>query len=585
MLRLNEKFFKKLSCILIVGLLNILSIFIYRNSYGFVDVDPSDPNYGYAYSYIQAIAEKGITKGCNPPTNDRYCPGDFTTRAQMAAFIIRALEGEPQPGSYNSNPYFSDVPPNHWAFKYIQRIYERGIAQGYSTTPPTFGPDAPITREQMAKMLIRALISQGKEVEPPDDYCSSGAPFLDVQTDRWSCKYIKKVKELGITTGYSDGTYKPQNLVDRSQMAVFIGRAFLGLKEGVRTFLQGFSFVLGYNEELEIFLDISEFLEGLYSADSAKLTKTRAILSKLKTQFSSVNTNKISLSNQLKSLAPFLLKAKTTAKTKAEVHTEQCPYGGSMNISSSGSDTNFDITLIANECSLTQGEVINGKLRIYGSETSFTAEFGDTQSQNPFTIKGDCGYTKFLITFNYPSISYGSNNINFKAIANGNIEIQDTEDNEYFKGQYNNFQIDISFTYDTTTTQLIATVNGNVIEQNNFNFGKLYTYKQSFENFNLMFKESSSYDEFSIKGIFGIQVEPKNVCLGGRFSYNTEIPIKFNYFTNTFTQGRLVITELNSNSQGILTFNSNGTLTVTAGGISETYSRYNWGSVPGICYL
>ena len=40
---------------------------------------------------IEAIAAEGITKGCNPPTNDRYCPDGFVTRGQMAAFVRRAL--------------------------------------------------------------------------------------------------------------------------------------------------------------------------------------------------------------------------------------------------------------------------------------------------------------------------------------------------------------------------------------------------------------------------------------------------------------------------------------------------------------
>ena len=40
---------------------------------------------------INRIAEAAITQGCNPPTNDRYCPTDKVTRGQMAAFIKRAL--------------------------------------------------------------------------------------------------------------------------------------------------------------------------------------------------------------------------------------------------------------------------------------------------------------------------------------------------------------------------------------------------------------------------------------------------------------------------------------------------------------
>ena len=40
---------------------------------------------------IERLAAAGITRGCNPPANDRYCPGDPVTRGQMAAFLNRAL--------------------------------------------------------------------------------------------------------------------------------------------------------------------------------------------------------------------------------------------------------------------------------------------------------------------------------------------------------------------------------------------------------------------------------------------------------------------------------------------------------------
>jgi hypothetical protein len=46
----------------------------------------------------------------------------------------------------------------------------------------------------------------------------------------WSCRYIKRLKELGITTGYGDGRYGPYDLVTRAQMAAFLARAFLGMQ-------------------------------------------------------------------------------------------------------------------------------------------------------------------------------------------------------------------------------------------------------------------------------------------------------------------------------------------------------------------
>ncbi|NOX23331.1 MAG: S-layer homology domain-containing protein, partial [Actinobacteria bacterium] len=39
---------------------------------------------------IAKLAAAGITQGCNPPTNDRFCPDDSVTRGQMAAFLNRA---------------------------------------------------------------------------------------------------------------------------------------------------------------------------------------------------------------------------------------------------------------------------------------------------------------------------------------------------------------------------------------------------------------------------------------------------------------------------------------------------------------
>jgi gamma-D-glutamyl-L-lysine dipeptidyl-peptidase len=40
---------------------------------------------------IDRLATAGVTRGCNPPTNDRFCPNDNITRGQFAAFIARQL--------------------------------------------------------------------------------------------------------------------------------------------------------------------------------------------------------------------------------------------------------------------------------------------------------------------------------------------------------------------------------------------------------------------------------------------------------------------------------------------------------------
>jgi glucose/arabinose dehydrogenase len=50
-----------------------------------------DDNGNVHEGYIEAIAAEGITLGCNPPVNDHYCPGSFVSRGQMAAFLVRSL--------------------------------------------------------------------------------------------------------------------------------------------------------------------------------------------------------------------------------------------------------------------------------------------------------------------------------------------------------------------------------------------------------------------------------------------------------------------------------------------------------------
>jgi hypothetical protein len=140
----------------------------------------------------------------------------------MAAFIIRALEGEPPDNLCDTGSPFPDVDPTLKVCKYIKRLSELDITTGYPDG--TYRPYDTVTRAQMAAFIIRAL-----EGEPSSDYCDTGSPFPDVDPNSPTCKYIKRFFELGITTGYPDGTYQPGNTLIRRQMAAFLDRAFLSM--------------------------------------------------------------------------------------------------------------------------------------------------------------------------------------------------------------------------------------------------------------------------------------------------------------------------------------------------------------------
>jgi len=111
-----------------------------------------DDNNSIFEADINAIAAAGITRGCNPPTNNRYCPDSAVNRGSMAAFLKRAL------GLPNSNTnYFVD--DNGSIFEAdINAIAAAGITRGCN--PPTnnrYCPGDPVRRGNMAAFLTRAL--------------------------------------------------------------------------------------------------------------------------------------------------------------------------------------------------------------------------------------------------------------------------------------------------------------------------------------------------------------------------------------------------------------------------------------------
>ncbi|MPZ53122.1 MAG: hypothetical protein GEU79_10400 [Acidimicrobiia bacterium] len=68
----------------------------------------------YAENAIDAVANAGITVGCNPPKNTRFCPLKPITRSQVATFIMRGLrlnEESPQAATMDSEGNIGDFYP------------------------------------------------------------------------------------------------------------------------------------------------------------------------------------------------------------------------------------------------------------------------------------------------------------------------------------------------------------------------------------------------------------------------------------------------------------------------------------------
>jgi len=101
---------------------------------------------------VNKVAEAGITMGCNPPANTRFCPDRRMTRAEFATFIVRAL-GLPA----TTTDYFTDD-EGHVLEGAINRLAAAGITKGCN--PPEndrFCPQSLLTRAETATFLTRAV--------------------------------------------------------------------------------------------------------------------------------------------------------------------------------------------------------------------------------------------------------------------------------------------------------------------------------------------------------------------------------------------------------------------------------------------
>ena len=177
----------------------------------------TDDNDSIFEGAIEAIAAERITLGCNPPTNDHYCPDDLVTRGQMAIFLVRAFDFINNGGG---NHFVDD---NGMVYEdAADRLKTAGVTQGCN--PPAndryCGNDL-VTRAQMAGFLVRAL-----------GLTDDGAGNLYVDDDNSIFELaIDRLGTAGITQGCNpprNDRFCPENNVTRGQMAAFLMRA-LGL--------------------------------------------------------------------------------------------------------------------------------------------------------------------------------------------------------------------------------------------------------------------------------------------------------------------------------------------------------------------
>jgi glucose/arabinose dehydrogenase len=179
----------------------------------FLDVPQANP----FHADIETIFRAAVTAGCG---GGNYCPGNSTTRSQMAVFLLKAKHGGTYLPPACSATVFTDVPcPGGTNVNWINQLFAEGISSGCGGG--NYCPVDPVQRQQMAVFLLKA--EHGSGYLPPA--CTPGM-FGDVPCPSQFANWIDQLANEGITAGCGGGNFCPASPVLRNQMATFLVRTF-----------------------------------------------------------------------------------------------------------------------------------------------------------------------------------------------------------------------------------------------------------------------------------------------------------------------------------------------------------------------
>ena len=180
----------------------------------FVDV----PAGAWYYENVKYVYDNGLMNGTSED-GTVFSPGAKTTRAQLVTILWR-LSDSPN----LSKIPFSDVPAGKYYTKAVAWAFSNEIVDGYGNG--RFGPDDPITREQMALILQRYIVYRLKSAP-------GGASALNSFHDRykvssWALEAMRWACGSGIITGSADSAGRmmllPSGTATRAEMATMLCR-------------------------------------------------------------------------------------------------------------------------------------------------------------------------------------------------------------------------------------------------------------------------------------------------------------------------------------------------------------------------
>ncbi|WP_298018075.1 S-layer homology domain-containing protein [uncultured Dysosmobacter sp.] len=170
----------------------------------------SDTKGYWAAAYVDHLYTSGITTGYADGT---FRPDQNITRAQFAVMLYRYLGLDESKYAHVELPFADSGKIADYAVPAIKALYTEGIINGSTGKDGRmyFNPNNPLTRAQAATMIGR---TQEK------GYAAVELTFSDAKKiPAYAAGYIQTMAAQGIISGYTDGSFKPNNNITRGQMA------------------------------------------------------------------------------------------------------------------------------------------------------------------------------------------------------------------------------------------------------------------------------------------------------------------------------------------------------------------------------
>ena len=159
------------------------------------------------------------------PTGNVY-PSDNIIRAEVVTIFFRLLSDEFRTEMWRQDNPFSDVGLNQWYNNAISTMTNAGIVQGLPNG--TFAPRQAITRAEVAAIVARFF----------DENYNGPLRFTDI-AGHWAEEYINRLASYGWVVGSGDGTFRPNQLMTRAEVAALVNRMLNRVPGSLESLLPG----------------------------------------------------------------------------------------------------------------------------------------------------------------------------------------------------------------------------------------------------------------------------------------------------------------------------------------------------------